>query len=86
MEPARTSLRELLAGLAGCVAGAAILGYAALAIGMLLLGRVPGGIHSDWSLVVLLATLVCAVAGGIAGAKAAARLVKGRQADSHNRK
>jgi hypothetical protein len=76
MGEVRTSLVVLLAGLVGCMLGAALLGYAALAVGMSLLGHVQGGIHSDWSLVVLLAILVCAVAGGVAGAKGAVRLVK----------
>jgi hypothetical protein len=79
MEYERTSLPVLLAGLVGSVAGAAALGYAALWIGVSLLGHASGGIHSDWTLVVLLAILVCAVAGGIAGAKGAARLVKSRR-------
>jgi len=42
-------LVDLLAGLAGCLLGAAALGYAALAIGVSFLGHVPGGIHSDWT-------------------------------------
>jgi hypothetical protein len=76
MGEVRTSLVGLLAGMLGCMLGAALLGYAALAVGMALLGHVQGRIHSDWSLVVLLAILVCTVAGGVAGAKGAVRLVK----------
>jgi len=75
----RTSLSALLAGLAGGLLGAAALGYAALSIGVTFLGHVPGGIHSDWTPVVLLAVLVCAVAGGVAGAKVAARLAQSRR-------
>jgi hypothetical protein len=74
----RTSLIPLLAGLTGFVAGAATLGYAALWIGVSLLKHVPGGIHSDWTPVFLLAILVCTVTGGVVGAKAATRLVKSR--------
>lgn len=73
-----TSLVDLLAGLVGCLLGAATLGFAALSIGMPFLGHVPGGIHSDWTYVVLLAFLMSAVAGGVAGAKGALRFVKSR--------
>jgi hypothetical protein len=78
MEDVRTSLFALLAGLTGGIAGAAMLGCAAIWIGMSLLKHAPGGIHSDWTPVVLLAILVCAVTGGVVGAKAANRFVKSR--------
>jgi hypothetical protein len=55
----RTSLVVLLAGLLGFALGAALLGFAALSIGISLLGRAKGGIHSDWTLAVLLETMVC---------------------------
>ena len=66
MGEVRTSLIVLLAGLMGCLLGAAALGF------------VQGGIHSDWSLVVAFGIPVCAAAGGVAGAKGAVRLVKRR--------
>jgi hypothetical protein len=72
----RTPLIVLLAGLVGFMLGAIILGYAALYIGFSLLRFAPGGIHSDWTSVVLIGTLVCVVLGGVAGAKGAVRLVK----------
>jgi hypothetical protein len=78
MSEARTSLTVLLAGLAGFALGATMLGFAALSIGMSLLGHAQGGIHSDWTGVVLLATLIGIVSGGVAGAKGAIRLAESR--------
>jgi hypothetical protein len=72
----RTSLILLLARLVGFTLGGAVLGYAAMLIGTSFLGLVQGGIHSNWTLVVLIGILVCFALGGIAGAKGAARLVK----------
>ena len=66
----------LLAALVGFALGAAMLGYAAMAIGFSFLRYVPGGIHSDWTPVVLLGGLICFGLGGVAGATAAVRLVK----------
>jgi uncharacterized membrane protein len=66
----------LLAALVGFALGAALLGYAAFAIGFLFLSFVPGGIHSDWTAVVLVGILICFGLGGVAGARAAVRLVK----------
>jgi hypothetical protein len=66
----------LLAALVGFALGAAVLGYAALVIGFLFLGFVPAGIHSDWSVVVMVGVLICLVLGGVAGATAAVHLVK----------
>ena len=63
MSEVRTSLVVLLAGLVGFALGAAMLGFAALSIGMSLLGHAQGGIHSDWTLAVLLATLIGIVSG-----------------------
>jgi hypothetical protein len=76
-EAPRTSTVVQLAALVGFALGAAGLGYAALVIGFLFLGHlVPGGIHSDWTIVVMLGSLICFVLGGVAGAIAAIRLVK----------
>jgi hypothetical protein len=75
-EVKRTPLIGLLAASAGFMFGATALGFAALYIGMSLLRFAPGGIHSDWTPVVLIITLVCIVLGGVAGAKGAVRLVK----------
>lgn len=72
----RTSLVVLLAGLVGFALGAAMLAFAALSIGISFLGHVQGGIHSDWTLVVLIGTVACFGVGGVAGAKGATRLVK----------
>jgi hypothetical protein len=72
----RTSLAALLAGLVGFALGAAMLGYAALSIGISLLGQAQGGIHSDWSVVVLFGTVVSFGLGGVAGAKGASDLAK----------
>jgi hypothetical protein len=66
----------LLGALVGFALGAAMLGYAALGIGFLFLSHVRGGIHSDWSIVVLFGVLICFGSGGVAGARAAVRLVK----------
>jgi hypothetical protein len=77
-EAKRTSLIVLLAGLVGFVLGAAALGYGALWIGMSLLRYAPGGIHSDWTGLVLLGTLIGIVLGGVAGAKGAIRLTASR--------
>ena len=76
MGEVRTSLVALLAGLVGFALGAAMLGFAALSIGVSFLGHVQGGIHSDWTLVVLLGTLVCIGLGGVAGARGFIRLAK----------
>jgi hypothetical protein len=65
----------LLAALVGFALGAAMLGYAVWVIGLLFLLFVPGGIHSDWS-VVLFGVPICFVLGGVAGARAAVHLVK----------
>ena len=70
------SLAVLLAGLAGFAFGAAMLGFAALSIGFLFLGHVPGGIHSDWSIAVIFGSLLCFGLGGVAGAAGAVRLAK----------
>ena len=78
-EVTRTSLIVLLAGLVGFAFGAAMLGFAALWIGISFLGHVQGGIHSDWTLVVLVGTLVGFGLGGVAGAKGAVRLAKSWQ-------
>jgi len=75
-EVKRTSFLVLLAGLAGFVLGAAVLGYGALGVGMSLLSQAQGGIHSNWTYVVLVGTLVCVGLGGVVGGKWAARLVK----------
>jgi hypothetical protein len=75
-EVKRTPLIVLLAGLVGFMFGATTLGYAALYVGFSLLRFARGGIHSDWTAVVLIGTLVCIVLGGVAGAKGAIRLVK----------
>jgi hypothetical protein len=75
-EVKRTSLVVLLAGVVGFALGAAMLGFAGLSIGMSFLGHVQGGIHSDWTLVVLFGTLVSFGLGGVAGAKGAVRLAK----------
>ncbi|MCK1366470.1 hypothetical protein [Bradyrhizobium sp. 62] len=72
----RTSLIALLVRLVGFTLGGAVLGFAAMLIGTSFLGGVQGGIHSDWTLVVLLGILVCFALGGVAGAKGATRLVK----------
>jgi len=66
----------LLAALMGFALGAAMLGYAAMGIGALFLSHVRGGIHSDWSIVVLFGILTCFGLGGIAKATAAVRFVK----------
>lgn len=66
----------VLAGLVGFTFGAAILGFAALFVGISLLRFAQGGIHSDWTFVVLVGTLVGIGLGGFAGAKGAVRLVK----------
>jgi hypothetical protein len=66
----------LLARLVGFTFGAASLGFAALFVGIELLRFAPGGIHSDWTLVVFVATLVCIGLGGVAGAKGAVRLAR----------
>ncbi|GLR90494.1 hypothetical protein [Bradyrhizobium iriomotense] len=76
VEVKRTSLVVLLAGLVGFAVGAAMLGYAALLIGISFLGHVQGGIHSDWTIVVLFGILVCFGLGGVAGAKGAVRRAK----------
>jgi hypothetical protein len=76
MKKARTSLAVLLSSLIGFTLGGAVLAFAALLIGMSLLARANGGIHSDWTLVVFFGTLVCFGLGGVAGAKGAVRLAK----------
>ena len=72
----RVSIVVLLAGLVGFALGAAVLGFAALVIGFSLLDYAPGGIHSGWTIVVLFGSLICFGLGGVAGARAAVRLVK----------
>ncbi|WP_257166974.1 hypothetical protein [Bradyrhizobium sp. SRS-191] len=56
-----------VAALMGGALGAAILGYAALAIGFFALSFVPGGIHSDWSILALLGVVVGLGMGGLLG-------------------
>ncbi len=46
--------------------------YAALLIGISFLGHVRGGIHSNWTFLLLIVTLACFVRGGVAGVKVAA--------------
>jgi hypothetical protein len=75
-EAKQTSLIVLLAGLVGFVFGSTTLGYVALYVGTSLLRFAPGGIHSSWTAVVLIANPVCIVLGGVAGAKVAIRFVK----------
>jgi hypothetical protein len=75
-EATRVSMVVLLAALVGFALGAAMLGYAAFVIGFLFLSYVPGGIHSDWSIALLGVLPICFVLGGVAGARAAVRLVK----------
>jgi len=74
----RASSTVLLLGLIGFGLGGAILAFGALLIGMSFLARTNGGIHSDWTLVVLFGTLACFGLGGVAGAKGAVRLAKSR--------
>ncbi|WP_456755707.1 MULTISPECIES: hypothetical protein [unclassified Bradyrhizobium] len=76
MEVKRTSLVVLLAGAVGFALGAALFGFAALSIGISCLGHVQGGIHSDWTAVVLLGAFACFGLGGVAGSKATVRLAK----------
>lgn len=77
MGEVRTQLVVLLAGLVGFAVGAAMLGFAALSIGILFLGLVPGGIHGgNWTVLVLFGTLVGLGVGGVVGAKGAVRLAK----------
>jgi hypothetical protein len=66
----------LLGALVGFALGAAVLGYAALGIGFLFLSHVRGGIHSDWTIVVLFGTLICFGLGGVAGVRVAVRRIK----------
>jgi hypothetical protein len=75
-EATRASMVVPLAALLGFALGAAMLGYAALGIGFLYLSHVRGGIHSDWTIVVLFGSLICFGLDGVAGARAAVRLVK----------
>ncbi|UFZ03817.1 hypothetical protein LQG66_32215 [Bradyrhizobium ontarionense] len=56
-----------IAALVGGALGAAVLGYAALAIGFLALSFARGGIHSDWSILALLAVVVGVGLGGLLG-------------------
>ena len=53
-----------------------MLGYAALSIGMTLLGQAQGGIHSDWTVVVIFGIVLSFGLGGVAGATGAVRLAK----------
>jgi hypothetical protein len=76
MKKVRTSLAVLLAGLVGFALGAAMLGFAALWFGILLLGYAPGGIHSGWTPAVFFGALVGFGLGGVAGAMGAVRLAK----------
>ena len=78
MTEERTSLTGLLFWLIGFALGGAIAAFAALLIGMSFLVHTPGGIHSDWTPLVLFGTLACFVVGGIAGAQGAVRLAKSR--------
>ena len=66
----------VLAGFVGCALGAIALGFAAMWIGMSLLSQARGGIHSDWTMVVLFGALLGLGLGGFAGAKAAVGLAK----------
>ena len=72
----QSSLVLLLAGLVGFVLGAAMLGYAAWAIGMFFLSHMPAGIHSDWAIIVIFGTLMSFALGGVAGAAGAMRFAK----------
>lgn len=82
----RASFVVLFAGLVGFVLGAAALGYGALVLGFSLLAHAPGGIHSDWTYLVFLGTLVCLGLGGVAGGRGAAHLAKswGGQTRNHS--
>jgi hypothetical protein len=75
MSERERSLVVLLAGFIGFALGAAMSGFVAASIGMSLLGHAQAGIHSDWTLVVLLGTLIAIILGGVTGAEAAGRLV-----------
>ena len=75
-EVTRGSVVIMLGALVGFALGAVMLGYAALAIGFLCLSHVPGGIHSDWSIVVLFAVPICFCLGGVAGGGAAVSLIR----------
>jgi hypothetical protein len=79
MSEARTSFTELLLGVTGFLLGGAISAFVAQFIAMSFLARAAGGIHSDWTPVVMLGTLACIVIGGIAGAIGAVRLAKSRR-------
>jgi uncharacterized membrane protein len=81
-EATRASMVVLLAALVGFALGAAVLGYVAFGIGLLFLSYAPGGIHSDWSAVVLFGVLICFGLGGVAGARAALRLAKSWRAST----
>jgi len=74
-EATRVSI-VVLAALVGFALGASMLGYVAMGIGFWFLSYMPGGIHSDWTGIVLLSVLTCFGLGGFAGARAAVRLVK----------
>lgn len=75
----RTSFVVFLAALVGFAIGASALGFVALSIGFSFLGQVSGGIHSDWTPVVLLGALVCSGLGGVLAARAAVGLVRSWQ-------
>ena len=75
----RRSPVVLLAGMAGFALGAVVLGYAAMWIGISLLGQTGAGIHSDWAMAVLFGILAGFGLGGFAGAKAAISLARSRR-------
>lgn len=57
----------LLAASMGFALRAIMLGYAAFGVGLLFLSFMPGGIHTDWIIVVLLGNLVCLVSVELQG-------------------
>ncbi|CCE03998.1 exported hypothetical protein [Bradyrhizobium sp. STM 3809] len=62
--------------LVGGALGAAVLGYAALALGFFALSFAPGGIHNDWSILALLGVLVGVGLGGLLGMWAGVQVAK----------
>ncbi|GLH78262.1 hypothetical protein SSBR45G_31710 [Bradyrhizobium sp. SSBR45G] len=65
-----------VAALVGGALGAAILGYAALALGFFALSFARGGIHNDWSILALLGVLVGVGLGGLLGIWAGVEFAK----------